>query len=155
MIKFKKILKTILFWLVSFTWGLPLTLIGTFGALYMLITGHKAYRYGYFIYFVTNTHGCAFEGGPFFFVSGDCRFNEQIKAHEVGHGSIQNWVFGPLTVFVCTIPGVVRFWYRKYLKRIKGKKESDLPPYESIWFERTATEWGLKFVDIMKKSEVL
>ena len=95
------------------------------------------------------------ENGEFFFISGDCQFSEHTKAHEVGHGSIQNWVFGPLTVFVCTIPGVVRFWYRQYLKCFKGKKESDLPPYESIWFERTATEWGLKFVDIMKKSEVL
>lgn len=150
-----KILKTILFWLISFTWGLPLTLIGGIGALYMLATGHKPHRYGYFVYFVTRTSGCAFEGGPFFFISGDCQFNEHTKAHEVGHGSLQNWVFGPLTVFVCTIPGVIRFWYRHLVVKLGKKKTSDLPPYESIWFERTATEWGYKFVDMMKKDGVM
>lgn len=153
--KLKKALKTILFWLISFTWGLPLTLIGTFGAFYMLITGHKPHRYGYFIYFVTNTTGSGFEGGPFFFISYDCRQDEHLKAHEVGHGSIQNWVFGPLTVFICTIPGIIRFWYRIWVVDSGRKKFSELPPYDSIWFENTATKWGEAFVRRMKKSGVL
>lgn len=150
-----KILKTILFWLISFTWGLPLTLVGGICALYMLATGRKPHKYGYFIYFVTKMHGCGWEGGPFFFVGEDCQFSEHLKAHEVGHGSIQNWIFGPLTLIVCTIPSAVRFWYREIIKKIKHIKEADLPPYESIWFEKTATDWGYKFVDIMKKDKVL
>ena len=40
----------VLFWILSLTWGLPMTLVGALVALALLITGHKPKRFQHFIY---------------------------------------------------------------------------------------------------------
>ena len=70
------------FWLLSFTWGLPQTLLGCIVALAFLITGHKPYKWGYCIYFITKTKGysgCEF--GPFFVINDG---GEGCRNHEFG-----------------------------------------------------------------------
>ena len=105
-----KTLKTILFWIISFIWGLPLTLYGLVVALGCLIIGKKPQKFHHFVRFEIGVGWGGFEAGPFFFT------NKQpslfTKQHEAGHG-IQNIIFGPLMLFVVSIPSALRYWFRK------------------------------------------
>ena len=115
-----KILKGIGYWFIQYTWGIIMTLIGSFVALGMLITGHKPYRFHYNIYFIMKSiHDCGTEFGPFFILSADCANDLYLKQHEAGHG-LQNLWWGPLTAFVISIPSAFRFWLRE-IKDIKNK----------------------------------
>ena len=136
------ILSRTLYLLLSFTWGLPLTLIGCVVALALRIVGIKPKRFLYGYYFhITNSSG--FNMGPFAIVSKDS--DEYLLKHEFGH-SIQNCFFGPFVFLLVVIPSVIRFWYREYLVSVKKYSYKDLPPYDSIWFEGTATKLGEKYL---------
>lgn len=135
-------LKAILFWILSLTWGLPMTLVGIVCALALLITGHKPKRFHYFIYLEVGEGWGGFEAGCFFFCSKNSSLH--LKQHEAGHG-IQNIILGPLMPFIVSIPSAVRYWYREIVVRTGRKKYSDLPPYDSIWFEGWATSLGEKY----------
>ena len=50
-------------------------------------------------------------------------------------------------VFI-TLASAVRYWYREYLVQVKGKFYHELPDYDSIWFEGSATELGEKYKSI-------
>lgn len=108
-----KTIKLILFWLVHCTWGIIMTLVGSVGALVMLVTGHKPKKHGYSIYFVTG-HGwggvCL---GPFFFVSDDCDDIDS-KTHEAGHSLFQAMTMGPLFPFIVGIPSMLRYYLFDY-----------------------------------------
>ena len=79
------------YYILSFTWGLPMTLFGCIVALGFLITGHRPKRYGWDWYFEIKGIGWGLELGIFFIApDGEC---EQLKAHEQGHG-IQNIYLG-------------------------------------------------------------
>lgn len=132
-----KALKGILFWILSLTWGLPMTLFGTLVAIGMLITGHKPKRFHYFIYFEVGKYWGGFEAGVFFFVSRNATLHT--KQHEAGHG-LQNIMLGWFMPIVISIPSAIRYWYRRF-KQWRGYL---LPPYDSIWFERWATTLGEK-----------
>ena len=41
-----------------------------------------------------------------------------------------------------SLASAVRYWYREYLTKIKKMKYSELPDYDDIWFEGTATYLG-------------
>lgn len=137
-----KVLKCILFWLVSWTWGLPMTLFGLVCALGLLITGHKPQRFHYFIYFEVGHAWGGFEAGCFFFVQRGAGIS--IKQHESGHG-LQNIMLGVFMPFIVSIPSMVRYWYREYLVRSGKKCSWELPAYDSIWFEGWATALGKKY----------
>jgi hypothetical protein len=137
-----KIVKAILFWFISCTWGLPMTLVGMICAIALLITGHKPKRFHYFVYFEVGTNWGGFEAGCFFFVNKNS--TTHIKQHESGHG-LQNIMLGVFMPFVVSIPSAIRYWYREYLVRSGKKKYSDLPAYDSMWFEGWATKLGQKY----------
>ena len=44
-------MKKTAFNILSWTWGLPLTLIGLIAAIVLIASGHKPHRFGYCIYF--------------------------------------------------------------------------------------------------------
>lgn len=132
--------KAILFWALSFTWGLPLTIIGLAIAIVLTIFGYKPHRFHYMVRFEIGENWGGFSLGGFIFTSENPSLH--IKQHEAGHG-IQNMVYGIITPFIVSIPSAIRYWYREYLQKIK--KKTDLPPYESIWFEKQATEIGEKY----------
>ena len=136
-----KTVKAILFWLVSWTWGLPMTLFGLLCAIAMLITGHKPHLFHYFVYFEVGHAWGGFEAGCFFFVQKGAGIS--IKQHEAGHG-LQNIMLGVFMPFVISIPSMVRYWYREYLVRSGKKLSWELPPYDGIWFEGWATALGKK-----------
>lgn len=130
------------FYLLSFTWGLPLTLIGCIVALVLIATGHKPKKWGWCWYFETKK-SWGFNMGVFF-VCGET-FTSSLKSHELGHG-VQNCIFG---VFMPVLAGcsAVRFWYREYRHKIKGVKYSDMPAYDAFWLEGMATRLGEKYVN--------
>lgn len=122
-----------------------------FGALCLFaawITGEKIYRCGPYVYAYSKfCKNCAFEAGMFFILGYGC---ESSAPHEMGHG-IQNMMFGLLMPFIVSIPSAVRFWIREY----KSKKGEVLPPYDSVWFEHTATVWGHKYFGTMWNEHLL
>ncbi len=136
-----KIVKGILFWLLSLTWGLPMTLIGAVIALSLLVTGHKPHRFHYLIYFEVGEGWGGFEAGGFFVVGRQPTF--KIRQHESGHG-LQNIMLGVFMPFLVSIPSAIRYWYREILVRSGKKRYHDLPDYDSIWFEGWATRLGEK-----------
>lgn len=136
-----KILKAIVFWILSLTWGLPLTLFGAICALVLLVGGHRPHRFHYFICFEVNGNGWGFEGGPFIFVCKGTSF--RLKQHECGHG-VQNIILGVFMPFLVSIPSFIRYWYREIVVRTGKKKYSELPDYDAIWFEGWATRLGTK-----------
>ena len=133
-----------LFYLLSFTWGLPMTLIGCLAAVVLLITGHKPHQYGYCCCFEAGYGWGGLSLGFIIFVSKNS--SDRIKAHEHGH-AIQNCLFGPLMPFVVGLPSVIRYWCREWLARHNWEKYSKLSEYDSVWFEGSASMLGNKFMD--------
>jgi hypothetical protein len=133
-----------LFYFLSFTWGLPMTLIGCIVAAVLLVLGYKPKKWGYCYYFEVGENWGGLELGVFFLV--DKASSKHTKSHEHGHG-FQNCWFGPLMPFVVSIPSAIRYWYREYLVRSGKKKYSELPDYDSVWYEGQASKLGNRFID--------
>lgn len=135
-------MKKFLMYFLSLTWGLPITLIGLLVALALLIAGYKPQVFSGFIYFEVGERWGGFSLGLMFVV--DKSSGNSSKRHEIGHG-IQNAMFGIFMPFIVSIPSCLRYWYREYLVKSGKKKETELPNYYSIWFEKQATELGNKW----------
>lgn len=133
----------VLFYVLSFTWGLPTTLAGCAAALVLRLRGLKPQKWGYCRYF---SYGKGNWGGMslgIFFMM-DQSASVHIKNHEHGH-AIQNCFFGPLMPFLVSAPSFVRYWYREYRKRVRH-----VPPktaYDAIWFEGQATRLGTALME--------
>ena len=109
------IMKKIIFYLLSFTWGIVYSIIGLLVTLIMLVTGHKPKMFKTCWYFIVgNTWGgCNF--GPCIVIGSNC---ESCLPHEFGH-AIQNCIFGPTFPFLIAIPSMLRYWYRElYFKAL-------------------------------------
>ena len=132
-----------MYYLLSFTWGLPMNLLGAIFALVMLCIGKKPKKHGWNYYFELDVD-FGLELGVFFIAPKNA--SEHLKNHELGH-SLQNIYYGIFTVGVISIPSAVRFWVRK----IQSKKGKQLPPYDSIWFEGSATSSGTAFMKAFNK----
>ena len=138
----KLILKRILFYIISFTWGGIMTTIGLVVLLVTLPFGKFGIYHGR-IYKRIGKNWGGVELGCFFLC--DNSADEYILAHESGHG-LQNCLWGPLMPFVICIPSAIRYWYREYLWCFNRTKYALLPDYDAIWFEGQATKWGKKYV---------
>lgn len=143
----KIILLGITYWIFQLTWGIIMTILGFFATIFSLIfLKGKTHKNGYgFITEVKGNWGGVSLGafalcGSYSQIDGPCYdldWYEHVRRHEFGH-SIQNIILGPIFLFVVAIPSIIRYWLYNY-----GKLKSD---YDSIWFERTATEWGTKSI---------
>ena len=134
-----------LFYVLSWTWGIVLNLIGHLVALVLLIAGYRPCRIGTCMCFkVGKNWGGASIGSVI--ICGEDSFTGNILSHEIGH-SVQNCIFGPLCIILVTIPSAIRYQYRNFLIRSGKKTSKELPPYDSIWFEGQATKWGKKTLD--------
>lgn len=133
--------KLFLFYLISFTWGIIMSLIGLVAILFSL-PFRKVHIYHGRLY---ATWGCGWGGvslGCFFLCSEDCQY-DSLMSHECGH-TIQNCIWGPLMPFIVCIPSAFRYWYREFKYHRK-----DLTPstkYDDIWFEGQATKWGKEYI---------
>ena len=130
-----------IFYLLSFTWGLPMTLIGCIVSLVLLMMGYKPKKYGYTWYFEIGNNWGGLELGMMFLTSKNP--STHTKNHEVGH-TLQNCYWGPLTPFVISIPSAVRYWYRE----LKYHRKGQTPPtkYDDFWVEGDATKRGTEFI---------
>ena len=135
-----------LMWLFRLTWGILDTLVGIVIFLFFLIRYNKQLKIGYVAhcFVVELPHkvtdvGWGLSSGLFIFSNTNSIWNRAyLLYHEWGHCIPQTLALGPLHPFLVSIPSVIRFSWREAQAR-KGK---ELPPYDSVWFEGTATRWG-------------
>ncbi len=127
-----------LYWLLSWTWGIIMTTVGSVVALCLIIAGYKPQRNQYGWVFMIGKNWGGVEMGPFAIVNENA--SQHTLDHEFGH-SLQNCYLGPYMVFI-SLASAARYWWREYLVQVKKKKYSDLPDYDAIWFEGTATYLG-------------
>lgn len=129
------------FYLLSFTWGLPMTLAGLAVACGMLLTGHRIHRFGPCFYF---ERGKNWGGMTWGFVIVVCEgAGAGLLAHELGH-AMQNCRFGPFMPFLVGIPSSLRYHARRIFTRMTGREPRR--PYDAAWFEGQATAVGREYV---------
>lgn len=126
----------IIFWILSLTWGFPMTLIGFVTAFFLILSGHKPKKYYNHYYFEFKKINFGLELGLFFICPYGC--DNKLKNHEVGH-SIQNIYMGIFTPLIVSIPSVIRYWYRELF----GSKKD----YDDAWFEGQATFSGSRYIE--------
>ena len=120
------------FYLLSFTWGLPMSLLGLIVFVALLCFGKRPRRFGHAYYMsIGRKPWGGLEFGWFFLVDG--ADNEFIKRHELGHG-YQNCVYGPIYPILWFI-AIVRYW----LKRWGAKFD-----YYGWWLEKEANKIGME-----------
>ena len=132
-------MKKSIFYVLSFTWGIILTLIGLVVAAVLLCAGKKPKKWGWCYYFEVGEGWGGLELGIIFLTSKNPSVHT--RNHEFGH-AIQNCYFGPLMPFIVCIPSAVRYWYRR-IRRAKGLPNKTA--YDDIWFEGQATRLGTKY----------
>ena len=113
----KKKLTMVLFWILSFTWALPTTILGAIVALGLRCAGNKPTRFGPCWCFEMDVN-FGLDLGLFFIAPKSKCYS--LKCHELGHHLQACFLFGPLTLFVCSIPSAIRFWLRN-MKTFKAK----------------------------------
>lgn len=128
------------FYILSYTWGILLTMVGWLVAGVLMLLGYKSHKWAGSRYFVVGKNWGGLSIGTTIVVS-DYSNRADILNHEFGH-SIQNCYFGPFCLFLVTIPSFVRASWRQFVVWVKPEKRWELPDYYSIWFERTASELG-------------
>lgn len=109
-----KIFKNILFYVISFTWGLLMSFIGLLIILFLMLLGYKAKTFNGRVFIEVGENWGGSEFGCFFICSKNPPL--YLKQHECGHG-IQNAVLGPFTPFLISIPSMVRYWLRENINK--------------------------------------
>ena len=157
--KIKKILFSIIFWVVSCTWGIIMTTIGAVATVSLNLIKVIGTWFGKELKIKTNLNGCSFitevggnwgglELGAFALCGNYSEDNKDwfahTRKHEFGH-AIQHLYMGPLFIFIVAIPSAARYWYKRIMQNNGKKFPNDW--YDSIWFEGGATKTGEKFVD--------
>lgn len=111
--------KTTCFYILSFTWGILYTLIGSIVMLSLLVVGKKPQRFNDRFYIRVGKHWGGCNLGPWFIC--DESPSLHTKQHESGHG-FQNALWGPLYPFVVCIPSGLRYW----LFTLKTQKQREV-----------------------------
>lgn len=126
-----------LFYILNFTWGIIMNIIGAIGAIFVTLeTGVKPTRHaGNFVYKFGHYWG-GVSLGIFTFMCLEA--DEHTLNHEFGH-SIQNAIFGPFFIPLVAIPSFIRC--QKFNNNIK-KGIPNEENYDVAWFEGSATKWG-------------
>ena len=138
----------VLYYILSFTWGLPMTLIGLLCACVLICSGHRAITYGGCLHFSVGENWGGVSLG-IVIITDDITPLHTMK-HEFGH-SLQNCYYGFLMPFIVCIPSAIRYWYRE----IRYHRRDIVPPtaYDDAWFEGQATQWGYKYIKYFTKEK--
>lgn len=140
-------MKTILYWLIQCTWGLPQTLLGL--ALRMLHRHDEHFLYHGAL--VTRWQGKAsMSVGPFVFVTADPYFADKLAGqysreelagrllvHEYGH-TIQSLVLGPMYLVIIGVGSTIWGW----LPSLAKKRHEQQISYFAFFTESWANRWG-------------
>ena len=132
----------ILFYLVQWTWGLPVNLVG--GLMFLYFTKIKGYRWQHFgyakiVYMPWNAGGLSM--GLFIFIKHnhkDKKWTYNCRIHEYGH-TWQCLLLGPLYYLVIALPSVI--WCNCFA----GYRKKNNVPYSAAYCEKWADLWGQKF----------
>lgn len=140
-----------IYYLLQWTWGLPMNLVGGSVFLFLKLFKHKTFKHSgpalYTTVGKTNWGGVSL--GMFILVSP--RPYTSTILHESGH-TLQNILWGFLFPFVIGLPSFIRFHYRNWrLNRGHTLKTT----YDSIWFEHQASVWGEKYFFRFVKEDFL
>jgi len=138
------IFKRILFYILSFTWGIIMSFIGLWPIL-ILACMKRVHVFHGRLYGIIGKNWGGVNFGCFFLCCENSAEDDNLRKHECGHG-IQNIIFGPLMPFVVAIPSAIRYWYREMIWRRDQEKYWKLPNYDAIWFEGWATKLGEKYI---------
>lgn len=125
----------VLFYLLQFTWGLPVNIVGL---LVFLCCRNRFRRERFCNSIVTHLPGDrgGLSLGIFIFLSiHDPYENRRLCIHEYGH-TIQCLFLGPLYWIVVMIPSAI--WYHF----LAGYRKIHRIPYDAFYCERWATAWG-------------
>lgn len=128
------------FYILNFTWGLPMNLIG-FVALLLLLPFKRPYKYGPCLHIEIGRGWGGVNFGLIFITQKNA--SERLKMHEVGH-AVQNAMYGFLMPFIVGIPSVLWWTYMRYREHYIRVWNS--VKYDDIWFERDATWYGVELV---------
>jgi hypothetical protein len=131
----------VLFYILSFTWGIVFTVVGLFALLGALVfIGPKKLKIRYIAGRIAVTTTDRYFGGVslgiVYFVDKSDRHHTH--CHEIGH-TIQNIYMGPLFIFLVAIPSFIR-----YHRWDKLKAKNPLLKYDDAWYEGQATNLGMK-----------
>ena len=126
------------FYALSFTWGLPMSLIGLLVCGTLMCFGYKPKRYGNCFHIEIGKSWGGLNLGWFFLTSKGA--SDRTKNHELGHG-YQNacqlgWVFP-----IFTIISAARYWLKRFGVRLH---------YYGWWFEKQANEIGAEVMNYGK-----
>jgi len=124
------------YYILNLTWGIVMTVIGAVVVFPLLALNYNVKKYKTTWYVVVPGNWGGISLGAFFII---CQESEYLKTHEFGH-TIQNAIFGPFMIFI-GLASLIRATCRN-IQSNRGKK---LGPYESVWYEKQATEWGKKY----------
>ncbi len=109
--------KKFLYYIIQWTWGLPMNIIGGIVCLISLCFKCPIQKYRNAIEIIVPWNFGGLELGMFF-VRG--KNNASVAPHEYGH-TIQNLWWGPLFPFVIAIPSAARYWLREFKTKQQKK----------------------------------
>lgn len=136
-----------LFWLLQFTWGLPMMLFGFIVSLVLICCGKKHVKTPIGWRFEVGYGWGGFECGIVYVRDKKRReILDSLDCHEMGHCLVQNAILGPLCPFLVSIPSAIRYWYREL------RKSDKYVPYDAVWFEDAASVGGEYFVKNLLKN---
>ena len=130
-----------LFYLIQWTWGLPVNLIGALCFLFCKLRGYKSENFGYahITYVPWNAGGISI--GTFIFIRADHpskTWTYNARIHEYGH-TWQCLLLGPLYLLVIGIPSSV--WCNFFA----GWRKKNNVSYYVLYTENWANSWGQKY----------
>lgn len=142
--------KTFLFYLVQWTWGLPVNIVG--GTAYFICTKilkrpHSKFGFANIVYLPWNAGGLSM--GLFIFVRDEKEKEDwlyNVRIHEYGH-TWQCLLLGPLYYLVVAIPSVI--WCNCFA----GYRKKNDVSYYKLYCESWANSFGEKFTGL-KRTEV-
>ena len=126
-----------LYYVLMFTWALPVTLMGLLSSFILMLFGKKPHKFYWTYYQEVGDWWGGFSLGLNFFKDKKSGYH-YIGDHEQGHSISQTCWMGIFALFIVMIPSAIRYWYQEFRSR-KGKPNKD---YDAIWFESAATDCG-------------
>lgn len=141
-------LKKVLFYLIQWTWGLPVNLIG--GIIFLFCTKIKKRRwqhfgYAYIVYLPWNSGGLSL--GLFIFMKDNHKnkvWTYNTRIHEYGH-TWQCLILGPLYYIVIAVPSAI--WCNFF----EGYRKKNNISYYKLYCEAWANTFGQKFSKMKMK----
>lgn len=136
-----------IYYALSFTWGILNSLAGLVCSLVLRVVGIQAERYYWMYCQKMRAHWGGFSVGINFIR--DTTSRDEVSYHEFGH-SFQNCLFGPFMILFIAIPSMVRYWHINIRKKLGKPVEYD---YDSIWFEKSATDCGKYAIEFLSSEK--